>query len=81
MYAGKALVHLNDLVGGLKQFNMESDYITVHSLPSAENAMKIMRYNSRVTNFLLDKENAKTNGLLKMRNQLSLEGLAIDQNL
>lgn len=62
MYAGKALVHLNDIIGGQKQFNLENDFIEKLSeikekqlLPnsSAENAVSIMTYNSLITEYLL----------------------------
>lgn len=78
MYAGKALVHLNDLIGGQKQFNMEYDFIEKLSdlkepVPktTAENAISIMTYNSMVTEYLIGTNDVKDK-LVKLRNKIKI---------
>lgn len=68
MYAGKSLVHLNDLVGGQKQFNLENDFVEKMSdikdtqpvFSSVEDLKTIMKYNSLITDILAGKEDAHT---------------------
>ncbi|KAL5282593.1 CNOT10 family protein [Megaselia abdita] len=78
MYAGKALVYLNDLVGGQKQFNLENDFIEKLSEVmdknniSADNAKSIMRYNSFIVDFLLGKHDIMTR-LANLRCRIKLD--------
>lgn len=80
MYAGKALVHLNDVIGGQKQFNLENDFIEklleIEPKPllhksSAENATSIMVYNSLITEYLLGIHDVREK-LVKLRYILKL---------
>lgn len=79
MYAGKALVHLNDVIGGQKQFNLEYDFIeklaNLKEKPelhkSADNAISIMAYNSLVTELLLGSHDVKDK-LIKIKNRITL---------
>lgn len=69
MYAGKALVHMNDLTGGYKQFNLENDFCEkltefdnnrYFEISSADNAIQALKYNSLIVEVLQSKPEASS---------------------